>query len=177
MAAAIVAQQVSSPAIQVVATKEKAMLHRRAVSVVCVLATLGILSACGGSSDTTAQFKSGYNAVRTPLNQTGQAISKELQQAPKQTDAQVAANFRSLATRFDSQVGKLKALKPPASVASQWTNVTAAASRLDADLKAIASAAAAHSTAAAQQAGAALAADAQALSSALAPVKQKLGLK
>ena len=93
------------------------MLHRRAVSGVCALAVLGGLSACGGS-DTTAQFKSGYNAVRAPLNQTGQQIAAEIQQAPKQTDAEVAAKFRGLATQFSSQLAKLKSLKPPSSVAA-----------------------------------------------------------
>jgi hypothetical protein len=153
------------------------MHHRRAVPGVCVLAVVGVLAGCGGSSDTTAQFKSGYNAVRGPLNQTGQAISKELQAAPKQSDAQVAANFRSLAAKFSEQVAKLKALKPPASVAADWTKVTDVLTKVDADLSAIAGAAASHSTTAAQQAGASLAADAQAEVQALAPVKQKLGLK
>jgi hypothetical protein len=152
------------------------MHHRRAVSGVCLLAVVAALSGCGGS-DTTAQFKSGYNAVRGPLNQTGQQIANEIRAAPKQTDAQVAANFRSLAARFKSQVDQLKALKPPANVAADWTKVTNAASRLDSDLSAIASAASSHSTAAAQQAGASLATDAQALTQALTPVKQKLGLK
>jgi hypothetical protein len=115
--------------------------------------------------------------VRGPLNQTGQQIANEIRLAPKQTDAQVAANFRSLAARFSTQVAQLKALKAPASVASDWTKVTNAATRLDADLSAIASAAASHSTAAAQQAGASLAADAQGLTQALTPVKQTLGLK
>jgi hypothetical protein len=124
-----------------------------------------------------SNFKYGYNAVRGPLNQTGQAIATEIQQAPQQTDAQVAATFRTLAARFKGQVAKLKALEPPASVADDWNNVTSAASRLDSDLYAIASAAVSHSTAAAYQAGASLAADAQALTEALAPIKQKLGLK
>jgi hypothetical protein len=177
MAAAIVAQPVSSPATQVVATKEEAMHHRRAVSGVCVLAVVAALAGCGGSSDTTATFTSGYNAVKGALNQTGQEIAKEIQQAPKQTDAQVASNFRSLAARFKTQVAKLQALKPPASVSADWTKVTNAASKLDSDLSAIAAAAASHSTAAAQQAGASLAADAQALTQSLTPVKQKLGLK
>jgi hypothetical protein len=152
------------------------MQQGRAVSGVCVVAVVAVLSGCGGS-DTTAQFKSGYNAVRGPLNKTGQDVANELQQAPKQTDAQVASKFRSLASQFKTQVNQLKALKPPASVSSDWTRVTTAATKLDADLSAIASAAASHSTAAAQQAGASLAADAQALTQSLAPVKQKLGLK
>jgi hypothetical protein len=140
------------------------------------VATVAALSGCGGS-DTTATFKSGYNAVRGPLNQTGRDIAKEIQQAPKQTDAQVAAHFRALATRFGAQVAKLKALKPPASVAADWTKVTDVLTKVDADLSAIAAAATSHSTTAAQQAGASLAADAQAEVQALAPVKQKLGLK
>jgi hypothetical protein len=107
----------------------------------------------------------------------GQQIATELQQAPKQTDAQVASKFRGLASQFKTQVDQLKALKPPANVAADWTRVTDAATKLDSDLSAIASAAASHSTAAAQQAGASLATDAQALTQALAPVKQKLGLK
>jgi hypothetical protein len=153
------------------------MQQRRAVSGVSVVAVVAVLAGCGGGSDTTSQFKSGYNAVRGQLNQTGQAIATEIQQAPKQTDAQVAAQFHSLATQFSSQLGKLKALKPPASVSSDWNNVTNSATKLAADLNAIASAATTHNTAAAQQAGAALAADAQALTQALTPVKQKLGLK
>ena len=152
------------------------MRHRRAVSGVCIVAVVGALAGCGGSDD-TAKFKSGYNALRGPLNQTGQAIAAEITQASKQTDAQISASFRSLAVRFQSQLSQLKALKPPSSVASQWKNVTAAASRLDSDLNAIASAAGAHSSSATQQAAARLAADASALTQAINPIKQKLGLK
>jgi hypothetical protein len=152
------------------------MRQRRAMSGVCVVAAVTALSACGGS-DTTAKFKSGYNAVRAPLNQTGQAIAQEISKASSQTDAQVSANFRSLAARFHSQLNQLKALKPPSSVAAQWTKVTDAASKLDSDLNAIASAAGAHNSSATQQAATSLAANAQALQQAITPVKQKLGLK
>lgn len=152
------------------------MHHGRAVWGVCVVAVVAVASGCGGS-DTTAQFKSGYNSVRTPLNQTGQAIAQEISQAPKQTDAQVSANFHSLAQRFSAQVAKLKALKPPSSVSAQWPKVTDAATKLDSDLSAIASAASTHNSSATQQAAASLAADASALQQAITPVQQKLGLK
>ena len=152
------------------------MHHAQAVPGVCLVAVLAVLSGCGGS-DTTATFKSGYNSVRTQLNQTGQAIANEISQAPKQNDAQVSASFQSLATRFEGQVAKLKALKPPSSVAAQWNNVTSAASKLTSDLKAIASAAAAHNSSATQQAATSLAASASALTQAINPIKQKLGLK
>lgn len=152
------------------------MHHGRAVSGVCVVAVVTALSGCGGS-DTTAKFKSGYNNLRGPLNQTGQAIAQEISQASKQTDAQVSANFHSLAARFQSQLSRLKALKPPSSVAAEWTNVTNAASKLDADLQAIANAAGAHNSSATQQAAASLASSATALQQAVTPVQQKLGLK
>jgi hypothetical protein len=161
---------------QGVARKEEAMHHGRAAWALSVLAVVAVLSGCGGS-DTTAQFTSGYNALTRPFNQTAQAIAAELQQAPKQTDAQVSANFRSLAQRFSTQVAKLTALKPPPSVAAEWHNVTDAAIKLDSDLSKIASDMAAHDTSAAQQAAASLAANAKALQQAISPIKQKLGLK
>ncbi len=148
----------------------------RSVSVVPVLATVALLCGCG-SSDTTASFKSGYNSLRGPLNQTGQQIAAEINQAPKQTDAQVEQAFRSLATRFQGQVSKLQTLKPPSNVAADWNSVLSASSRMEADLNAIAAAAATHSASAAKQAGASLVQDAQSLSAAAAPVKSKLGLK
>jgi hypothetical protein len=152
------------------------MHHGRATSAVCVVAVVTALSGCGGS-DTTAKFRSGYNAVRGPLNQTGQAIAQEISQASKQTDAQVSANFRTLAVRFQGQLTRLKALKPPSSVAAQWKNVTDAATKLDSDLNAIATAAAAHNGSATQQAAASLASNASALQQSITPIKQKLGLK
>ena len=148
----------------------------RAAGGVCVAAVVAVLAGCGGS-DTTAQFKSGYNSVRTELNQTGQAIAQEISQAPKQTDAQVSASFHSLAQRYSAQVAKLKKLNPPSSVSTEWKKVTDAATKLDSDLSAISSAAGAHNSAATQKAAASLAANATALTQAIAPVKQKLGLQ
>lgn len=137
------------------------------------------VAGCGGSSssDTTAQFKSGYNAMRTPLNQTGQAIATELTKAPKQTDAQVQSSFQSLAQRFGSQVSQLGKLKPPANVQNQWNKVIHAASTIEADLVAVATAARTHNAKLAQSAGASLAKNAEALTAAVAPIKAKLGLK
>ena len=151
-------------------------MRGRAASAVSVLAAVGVLCGCG-SSDTTASFKSGYNALRGPLNQTGNQIAAEINQAPKQTDAEVEQSFRTIAQRFQSQLSKLQQLKPPSSVAADWHSVISAASRMEADLNAIAAAAATHSAAAAKQAGASLVQDAQSLTSAAAPVKSKLGLK
>lgn len=149
----------------------------KATAFTSVVAALALLCGCGSSSDTTSKFKAGYNSLRGELNQTGGAIAAEIEQAPKQTDAQVEQAFRGLASRFQSQLSKLETLKPPSNLAADWNSVTAAASRLEGDLNAIAAAAATHSASAAKQAGASLAADAQALQTAVAPVKSKLGLK
>lgn len=143
------------------------------VAVVCALAT-----GCGGSSnDVTAKFKAGYDQLRGPLNQTGAALGAEVQRAPKQTDAQVGAAFRGIASRFQGQLSRLETLKPPTSVQADWNSVIAAAQRLEGDLTDIVAAAATHSSSAAEQAGAKLATDSQALLAAIKPVKQKLGLK
>ncbi len=152
-------------------------LRGRSVSVISTLAAVAVLCGCGSSSDTTAKFKSGYNSLRGPLNQTGTQIATEIEQASKQTDAQVEQAFRGLAQRFQGQLSQLQTLKPPSSVAAEWNSVLAAASRLEADLNAIAAAAATHSAAAAKQAGASLVQDSQALQTATQPVKTKLGLK
>jgi cytochrome c556 len=171
-----VAQAGIVTATQGVARKEEAMHHGRAAWALSAVAVVAVLSGCGGS-DTTAQFKSGYNSVRIELNQTGRAIAQEISQTPRQNDAQVSASFRSLAQRFSTQVAKLTALKPPSSVAAEWHNVTDAAIKLDSDLSKIASDMAAHDTSAAQQAATSLAANAKALQQAITPIKQKLGLK
>jgi hypothetical protein len=144
---------------------------------VCATSAALALAGCGGSSDTTAKFKSGYNGIRGQLDQTGQAIAAELTKAPKQTDAQVASNFQSLAHRFGSQVSQAAKLKPPASLTKDWTDVIRSATRIEADLLAVATAARSHNSSLAQSAGTSLARNAQALTTAVAPIKSKLGLK
>ena len=141
-----------------------------------------LLAACGGNSsathaDATQRFKTGYEHFRGPLDQTGTAIGAELQRAPTQTDAQLAATFRQLASRFQSQLSELETLKPPPSLAADWNSVLDSAHRIESDLTAVVAAAATNSQSAGEQAGAALVTDAEALKSAAATVKQKLGIK
>jgi hypothetical protein len=135
------------------------------------------VTGCGSSSDQTAKFKSGYLAIRGPLDRTGQGIAVELTRAPKQTDVQVAAAFSGLARRFGAQVTQLAKLKPPSDLAADWIRVIRAATRIEADLLGVATAARQHSSSLARSAGASLTRNAQALSTAVAPVKSKLGLK
>lgn len=141
-----------------------------------------LIAACGGSSsstqtDTFQAFKSGYEQLRGPLNQTGDAIGAEIQHAPGQTDAQVKTAVQRLTNRFQSQVSQLETLKPPPNLAAKWNSVIDSAKRIESDLTAVVAAAATHSPSAAEQAGASLVADAQDLQSAAATIKAKLGIK
>jgi hypothetical protein len=149
----------------------------RIIFSVCATSAALVLAGCGSSSDTTAKFKAGYNAVRGPLQRTGQAINDELTKASKQTDAQVASSFQSLAQRFGSQVAQAAKLKPPSSLSKDWTSVIRAATRMEADLLALSTAGRSHNSALARSAVNSLAKNAQALSTAVAPIKSKLGLK
>lgn len=145
-----------------------------------------LLAACGSSSSTSsstssasalAQFRSEYETVRGPFNQTGQAIAQELQRATGQTDAQLAAAFRGLSTRFQSQVSELETFKPPQNLAADWNSVLDAAKRVESDLTSVVAAAVTHSQSAGEQAGASLVTDAGELKSAATTIKQKLGIQ
>jgi hypothetical protein len=110
------------------------------VALVAVLA----LTACGGSSKTsnqTATFKTNFKAVTGQLRQSSKAIGGAIQTAPSKSDAQLAATFGSLATRWSAQAGELSGLHPPASVSTDFSTLTAAADRVSADLAAVSAAA------------------------------------
>ncbi len=148
----------------------------RAASALSVVAVVVLLCGCG-SSDTTANFKSGYNALRGPLNQTAAQITAAFGAVGHETDSQVAATFQTIAQRWQGHVAQLRKLKPPSNVAADWNSVVAAASRLDADLNAFAAGAAAHNSSAVKRALTSLQADAQHMQTAAGPVRSKLGLK
>jgi hypothetical protein len=146
------------------------------------LALAPLIAACGGSSSSTQTnpfqaFKSGYEQLRGPVNQTGNAVGAELQHASGQTDAQVQTAFQQLASRFQSQVSQLETLKPPHSLAADWNSVLGPATRIESDLTAVVAAAATHNPSAGEQAGASLMADVQDLRPAAATIKAKLGIK
>jgi hypothetical protein len=144
-----------------------------------LLVTLTVLAGCGGSSSSstsqTATFKASYEAAANQLKQGSQAIGAAIQQAPKQTDAQIHAAFQTLASRWQSALSQLQTLKPPANLAATFNTVTGAASRAEADLNAIVAAAATHSSPAAEQASASLVNDIQSAKTASTAITNKLG--
>lgn len=145
------------------------------------LVTLVLLAGCGGSSssssDQTAQFKTSHESLANQLKQSSQAIGTAIQQAPSQTDAQLAATFRSLASRWQAQLSQLKTLKPPSNLTATFNTLTGAASRAEADLNAIAAAAGTHNAAAPKQASTSLVTDILSAKAVSTAITNKLGAK
>ncbi len=143
------------------------------------LVTLTLLAGCGGSSSSstsqTATFKTGYESVANQFKQNSQAIGAAIQQASKQTDAQIHTAFQTLASRWQAALSQLQTLKPPANLAVTYNTMTGAAARAEADLNAIVAAAATHSSSAAEQASASLVNDIQSAKTASTAITNKLG--
>jgi hypothetical protein len=163
--------------LQVGRSSSRGLVRHARKGCVLLVAIAAIPMASCGSSDPTAQFKTGYNALRQPFNQTANAIGSAVQHAPTQTDAQIHATFQNLAQHWQGQLSKLETLKPPKNVASQFNTITDDATRIDSDLDAIVSAASTDSASAAEQASASLAADATALKAATTQLRKQLGIK
>jgi len=137
---------------------------------------LVLISACGGSSSNqSAGFKSGYEATANQLKQVSHDIGLEIQQASKQTDAQVVAAFRGLASRWQTHLSQLQTLKPPSNLAADFNTVTGAAGRVEADLNGIVAAGRTHSAAAARQSAASLVSDVLTAKAASTKITNKLG--
>ena len=138
-----------------------------------------LLSGCGGSSssDPTAKFKASISPVVNQFRDISQGIGGAIQQAPSQTDAQIAATFHTLAGRWQNELSQLQTLKPPPNLAAPFNTLTGAASRAEADLTAIVAAAETHSGAAAKQASATLVTDILSAKSASTTITNQLGIK
>jgi hypothetical protein len=154
-------------------------MQARSRMLVALIATLWLLSGCGGSSssDQTAKFKQSFSSTANQFRETSQAIGAAIQQAGSQTDAQLAATFRDLAARWQRQVSRLRTLQPPSSVAADFNTMTGAATRAEADLSAIAAAVNRHSGSAAKQATTGLVTDIASAKSASTAITNKLGIK
>ena len=156
-------------------------------SAAAVLVTLAVLGGCGGSSkssssssstsDQTATFKTSYESAANQLKQSSQAIGTAIQQAPKQTDAQLGAAFHNLASRWQNQLSQLQTLKPPFELGSDLQHDDRRRQPGRADLNAIVAAAATHSSSAAKQASAALVTDILSAKAASTAITNQLGAK
>lgn len=148
-----------------------------ALAVAAVIAA-GCGSSSSGSSTNIAQseFNPNFKQVINQFKHTSHRIGLAIENARSQTDAQLTSTFTSLATQWQQDVTKLKALKPPPSVAAQYQTLTGAATRTEGDLQAIVAAAKSHNGSAARQAGAKLVKDVLQAKSASRAIGTKLGI-
>jgi hypothetical protein len=141
-----------------------------------------IAAGCGSSSAgsqtniTQSEFKPNFGQVVNQFKQTSRAIGLAIEHASGQSDAQLTAIFSALAARWQGDVTKLKALKPPPSVAAQYQTLTGAATRTETDLNAIVTAAKTHDASAAKQAGGQLVKDILQAKAASQTITSKLGI-
>lgn len=126
------------------------------------------------SIDASATFKKGYQVAIASLTQSSQAIGTALRDAPSQRGAQILRTFRGLSARWKSDLSRLETLTPPASVTGNFSALTGAGKRIEADLDAIVAAIAGHDAAAGKQAVVSIVADLVAARSANATLERKV---
>jgi hypothetical protein len=143
------------------------------------IAAAVLLGACGGSStaDQTTKFKQGFPPVTKQFQQTSQAIGTTVEQAQTRTNAELATEFHDLAVRWQKPLNQLDALKPPASVKSEYDKLSAAAARVESDLNAISSAARTNNPPAARTSSSSLVVDITTARVASSSIDSKLGIK
>lgn len=111
------------------------------------------------------------------LGQISMAVGAAITKAASQTDAQLAATFHDLATRWQTQLSQLETLKPPSNLATDFNTLTGATTRAESDMNAVVTAAETHSKSAATQASASMVADIVAAKNASTKITDKLGIK
>jgi hypothetical protein len=140
------------------------VVRPRHLLILVIALALVSLTACGSKSssdkpDPVAAYEQGYRpavrAMKAISKDTGDAVVD----ARNHTDAQLVTQFRALATRWQGQLSRLEILKPTSALAADHKTLTTAATRVEADLHAIVTAAATHDADAARQASASLVTD------------------
>jgi hypothetical protein len=140
-------------------------------------AALVLLAGCGGSSSSSSSnFKPGYTSAMKALGTTASQIGTTIEGAASQSDSQLEGTFKSLATHWQTGTGQLDKLTAPSSVSTEFASLKGAASRVETDLNAIASAASSHSQTAAKTAAEHLVIDLAAGKTADTKIRSTLGL-
>lgn len=162
-------------------------VRRRVLPAVALVALA--FAGCGGDSKkdddaadaakakATAQavFKKGAKAATTETTKIGDDLGTAIQGADKQTDAALAADFTSLASRARGVVGDLNALETPQESRAEVTALVGALTTGAQDLDAIATAARAHDASSARSATQTLVQDSPAIKSAKEALEAEIG--
>lgn len=154
-------------------------LRRAALGALAGALLAGATGCGGGGSSGPSQaerFKQGYQAQRAPLNAMSERIGKVLTDAGTMPDAELLVALRRLERDVDARLTRLEALDPPPALTARFAKVTRAGRGLDADLKAIADAVAAHDANAAGTRTAALVASLPQIQAATSALVKALGL-
>ena len=146
---------------------------------VAALIAAGCGSSSAGSSTniSRSEFNPNFKQVTSQFKQTAHGIGLAIVNARSQTDAQITSTFTNLAAQWQQDVTRLKALKPPPSVAAEYQTLSGAATRTEDDLKAIVSAAKSHDATAAKQDGAKLVKDILQAKASSQAIGTKLGIR
>ena len=133
---------------------------------VCALAMAAsfLLAGCGSSTSSSSTsrvaFKTGFAASHREFGQLVTQIAKDITSAGSKTDAQLAKEFKGLATRAGQQSSRLAAMTAPSRYAKQMTTMASGFHALKGDLSTISAAATKHSAQGAETATRALLTDA-----------------
>jgi hypothetical protein len=151
---------------------------QRARKVVPVALLCLLIGGCGGGDKAAnSSFKTEYLKATAPIKQLGADIARAIERSSKRSDATVKAEFNSFADRFDAQLIELESLQAPPSVAGAFSKMTLAASRLEDDLRSIASGAGSRDPVEARTGLRSLLQDADAMNAAGGTINQTLGIK
>ena len=151
-----------------------ARLARRSTMVAMLV--LGAALQTSVSSARSSGFKQRFAPVNAAIRADGNAVGAALQAASKQTDAQLALAFASLATRTANLTTRLDNLAAPAKYALAKRKLTNALLAGAKDLLAIAKAAETHDANAARTATTRLVADSSKIRATRLALAGKLGL-
>jgi hypothetical protein len=164
-------------------------VRRRVLPAVALVALA--FAGCGGDSKkdddkadaakakatAAAAFKTGAKAATTETTKIGDDLGTAIQDASKQTDAALAAQFTSLASRARGVVGDLNALETPQASRAEVTALVGALTTGAQDLDAIATAARAHDASSARSATQTLVQDSPAIKTAKDALETEIGVK
>jgi hypothetical protein len=152
-------------------------LSRRSTTSVCSALVVVVLAGCGGSSGgSLSTFKSAFAVDRAQLASLGTGLGGAIQNAGKETDAQLEPVLTSFALRASQEVLRLKKLDPPSSYKSQLSSLEGALGAVAADLRTISTAVGADNEGAATTATKGLLTDAAKVQNTERAISSQLGL-
>jgi uncharacterized protein YukE len=151
-------------------------------SLACAAAAVGLaLAGCGSSGSGTgtsslSAFRSSFAVAKRQLDALGVDLDSAVTHAGQKTDAELASQVSTLASRAEREASALESLNPPTRYNTALRALASALDTVGGDLSSIATAAAGHNAPAARSATKALLADAADVKLADARVSKALGL-